>query len=127
MKRAIVCAACMTETLTRKISMLRKKPDSQKEKHNHERLLKCAVYFFRFFICGRPLSNSDIDRLIDLATTLLKLGAGRFNPLALPACCCLLCDAAAVLLFPGRTGLFDLISTTTKKAVIPRNGKRGRK
>lgn len=43
-------------------------------------------YFFRFFIGGKPLSNSDVDKLIDFETNLPKpvllprLAAGRFIP-----------------------------------------------
>lgn len=41
-------------------------------------------YFLRFFIGGRPLSNSDVDKLIDFETNLPKpillLAAGRFIP-----------------------------------------------
>lgn len=43
-------------------------------------------YFFRFFIGGRPLSNSDVDKLIDFETNLpkpllwLAAAAGRFIP-----------------------------------------------
>lgn len=42
-------------------------------------LIVSGSYFFRFFNCGKPLSNSDIDKLIDFATNLFKLGADRFK------------------------------------------------
>lgn len=39
-------------------------------------------YFFRFFSGGRPLSNSDVDKLIDFDTNLPRPVActGRFIP-----------------------------------------------
>lgn len=38
------------------------------------------IYFFRFFISGNPLPNSDVDKLIDFDTNLFRLAAGRFIP-----------------------------------------------
>lgn len=37
-------------------------------------------YFLRFFNGGKPLSNSDVDKLIDLDTNLARPAAGRFMP-----------------------------------------------
>lgn len=49
-------------------------------------LLRLVGYFLRFFNGGKPLSNSDVDKLIDLATNLPSpvvavIVAGRFIPL----------------------------------------------
>lgn len=38
------------------------------------------IYFFRFLSGGKPLSNSDVDKLIDFDTNLPRPLIGRFIP-----------------------------------------------
>lgn len=68
----------MAKTLTRKLHQLQAAKAENTFISLAAEILVIQNHFFRFFNCGKPLSNSDIDKLIDFDTNLFRLCvAGR--------------------------------------------------